>query len=346
MITIERQGLVDALKNVEPALAKNDVVHEFTHVWFNKGCLRAGNSQGLAIQTDFKSDFEGGLPGLSLLGLVNNSASKTVSLEQKGEEILVTLGGCKAHLPYLKENGLLSNLERVEGVPLTEEIEAAFKAVIPFVGRASSNKVEERGVTVYRAADSVEIFSTDDSTVTRVLQPWPGIKPGKRLVLSKEFVEQVIALCKSSLAEARINLDTKTVTVSDKSIVVCSKPWTTENPVDMQAIYARNMEGQKPFKIPQRLRLALARSFVMLDGEKEPHCVLNIANKVLRITTETKHGLLKDAIPLEADVPAIEVQVNPVYLKRVLTVCTKMAISKNCVVMYGKGFRHFIAPFG
>ena len=348
-VTVERQALLKVLKRIEPALSKNDIVHEFNHVWFGKGIVQAGNSQGFAIQTKFKSDFEGGLPGYALLGLLSNSVAKEVNLEQKGSEITLVMRGSKAQLPYLEGSNFLDMPKIENSVTLSDDVVGLFKMILPFTGKGGGKAVEERGVTIIKERiDSLDMFATDDSTITWAYvkghEYLNCLKVGNRIVLPTKFIEEMVSLSKEG--PVTFSLASKAVSASSGDVTVYGKPLTTDTPIDLAKICNNYMQDRVAFKIPQRLRLALARSFVMLDGEKEPHSTISVGNKVLKIITETKHGVLRDSIPLEEDVPEAELLLNPVFLKRALNICTNISLTKKVAVMSGKGFRYFVAPFG
>lgn len=358
---INRQDLLNALKLVEPALAAKDIIVEFTHVWFDGRTITATNDMGLGIRVPWTSTIKGGLPGKLLLGLLSNSKAKEVDIvpnDKDDDGVILKMGKASVKLTLLplkaitgiykkQERGWLVDNDEPEGKKF--ETSKAFLDAISLVmisAEAPKSKIAElTGVTVIKN-EGLHAFATDDDTVAWCKfkdNAWP-LKEGKRVTIPIPFVEQLLGFTKNDPADLWLGKNFIYANCRDAGIF--SNLVTVEEPTNLIKLGKGAVENAAYVPIPARLKLALARSFSMLDNQKESFINLRVKESVLRITTKTALGELKDSIPLEGKMPEVETMLDPKLIKRGLPMCERMYISKTSTVLTSKeDFVYIIAAF-
>src|SRR6266446_7416930 len=86
---INRQIFLGALKLASVALSNNkNQVEELNHFWFDGNHLSAFDDV-LGVRVSFETEFKGGVKGDVLLGILENSRAKDVTIEQDDDKNLL-----------------------------------------------------------------------------------------------------------------------------------------------------------------------------------------------------------------------------------------------------------------
>jgi hypothetical protein len=366
---IARGLLLAVLEAASPALGTaRNLVPGLSHFWFDRESVTAFNDV-LGIRVTFESDFTGGVEGERLLGLLKNSTARNVTLEArtKGRNpvLSVELGTTGVLLPMRPIAELLFHEKfpddsRVFAVG-SEFIDALKLTMLSCVAKKLASPAE-RGVTLIQKGMSLDVFTTDDATVSWVRveeQPLFTTAPG-RAIWPREFCDYFIrhfttgtrvamaggaVWCTGGVPQKSTPLD----------VTVYAKLIEDNTPSDF-AGFVRRHEGEVAvaFKIPDDLSHALSRAAVMLP-EKSP-IELEVTTvtgqemtdpdiRVLRLYANSTAGEFDDLMEIDANGHAdLTVRVDAGLIRRALAGRTALAITGGVVVLTGPpGFFHFIS---
>src|SRR5579863_1775696 len=125
---ISRTNLLATLKLASPALASNkNQVLELSHFWLDGEFLSAYDDV-IGIRVGCKSDVEGGVPGDKVVGVLENSRARDVTLEvAKGGNMLLKAGSAHITLAMrpIKDWFWHPEVPDRDGFVITEEFQRA-----------------------------------------------------------------------------------------------------------------------------------------------------------------------------------------------------------------------------
>lgn len=361
---IDREELLAALKQVEPAIAKKDLIEEYTMVWFDGKHLTASNDDGLGIRVPFKSQLVGGVPGSVLIGLLSHSKVKEVDLYRqeegdKGDESArLKTGKASAAFSVLPMDRMMAglpNLKDAQTFPLSKAFVEAVAKVQPYIGNPNSTMPEQTGLTVILSGKNIQMLATDGDTIAWATCPYKeawvitkkgGAKKaedGTRFTLPAPFVKQMLEA--AEIGELEMSVTKDTVFVRNDNILVYAQLVTVEEPTDIMKEVRKITMKAKYVSIPGRMKLALARAFVMLNAQKEQYVTFKVENNVLKMSTSTNLGNLSDKMQLEGEMEDVETRLDPKLIQRGLKNCDRVWFGKRSTVLAGDGFTYMIASF-
>lgn len=348
---LNREEFLAVLQQLKPAIADNDIIPLNTHVWFTGTHALASNNSSMGIRIPFKVEFTGGVRGLLLLGFLANTTVDEVTLEPNGDKLALKAGKARLELATLPIDQMPIVLpdEKLKAVTLTEEFIAGLgKVEISTKNYQKSETAEVRGVTVVPQGKELLVFGTDSTTVARAKVPMIKDWPTKdRMILPVPFVKQITTMAKEAKLETSLTLyERDSVMVRNKKALAFSpQEPCLDKPVNLVKITNDFTNGMTYTPIPARLKLALARADVLLQFEaKEGQFIqFNVNKTVLTIYSKTAAGELKDTLPLDNELPQIELLISPVPLQRGLALCDKMGVVDKGIALEGENFTYIIA---
>lgn len=372
---VDRQILVNVLKLAAPALAsEKNQVRELYHFWFDGDYLSAFNDI-LGIRIGFKTEFKGGVNGDHLIGVLENSRSRNIRLDEEDGNLMIKTGAAIIKLALLPVEDLLWRpvIPTENGYPLTKELLSAVDMCLLSVGKAKVLTPEQRGVTLIQNSTSLDCFSTDAVSLSwvkvdnntplmedeRCIIPTPFCEQLKNLgpvgaAMSFEtnavYCDSVILVGEVTAPNVRSNDPEFKTQVTAKALLF-SKLVEDEDPIDFMSHVNRYLKGKGNFTVPPMMKLSIDRAMVVL-AESQP-VQLRIGTEdndnwiFIFAEAEDMHGEVDDAIKLEGkedNHPDIKVKVDAGVLKRGLDSCRQMMITEDCVVMRGaEGFVYVVA---
>jgi len=347
-LLIGRKELLEAVEAVKPAIAGKEVIEACVHVFSDGEQLTAYNDN-LAIQAPLASKLKGGIRGTILLGILANSRAKEVEIIVQaggdGQEAEIKAGRTRLKLSLLPQDRDVfkpPSLGKGEGIGLSGAFLEALKQVLVSAGNGI-DPPEQQGVTIIGDATQVHLFTTqDDKTVA-----WKSIERPKawkedlRITLPTFFVEQLIRLGDD---KTKLFLSKEYAhALTGKGIKIYSKIVHVPKPIDFAKIATAAMKETDPVAIPSRLRLALERASVMLNGQNDEFMEITVKGDRLGIYAKCPHGELDDSMIMDKPLPPIECKLHPDLLKRALEHCTKIGFAKSSIVMTGERFVYLAA---
>lgn len=343
---INRDELLAALKIIKPAIATRDIVEEFTAVWFTGTHLVAGNDVGFGIRVPFVSEFKGGIRGTLLLGLATATRVKEFDLEPGTEESLILKAGrARAVLAVFPIKKMLTAVPEENKINLVAAVPTEFLVGLDKVLISSGSETrampEQKGVTIV-LKDKLHLFATDGATIAEATCKPMNEFSKKAVLFPTAFALALIANNVKTLSVGKGNAWAK----NDDKVLIFTNLLQNDEPKDLIKITEDSAQGGVFVPIPARLKLALARAAVLLDKQKQEHIRLKVEGAVLRITTSSALGDLKDTVALDKEVPTADVMINPSYIQRALATTSRMYIGKKAMVLAGDNFNYFMAYKG
>ncbi len=348
---INRQIFLGVLKHASAALSSNkNQVEELSHFWFDGKYLSAFDDI-LGIRIAFETEFKGGVKGDKLLGILDNSRAKDVTITQDDDKnLLMKIGAARVKLAFrpIEDWFWKPDLPEDEGVLITDEFLKGIELTLLSVGTSKVMNAEQRGITIIKNGGGSDLYSTDAVTISWIRLQSKYNFPA-RVILSTPFCEQIKKFVKVG---SKLCFDENAVYCSGdifieslkSDFLLFSRLVEDENPVNFEEVISGYVKNVKGFNVPSRLELLLNRALVMLsDGEPAE---LEIKDSKLYIFAQTSLGEIDDVVKLEKAEEHIDITVNidPALLKRGFEGREFMTVTKDCLVMTGPGdFYHIIA---
>lgn len=357
---IARDLMLEMLEAASPALGTaRNLVPGLSHFWFDSDGITAFNDV-LGIRVTFDSEFTGGVEGERLLGLLKNSTTKNVTLVARTggrtPVLHVEIGSTGVTLPMrpVTESLFQEKFPEKRAVVVSDNFVDALKLVMLSCVSKKLASPAERGVTLIQTDDTIDLYTTDNVTVSTArvedcrLFPTPD-----RAIWPREFCDYFV---KHFSYGGRVAMTGNAVfCIADAdvtrrlTVMVYAKLIEDNTPADFAGFVSRH-EGQVAvaFKVPDDLPRALSRAAAMVP-EKSPIEIevttVDPDTRVLRLYSNSGAGEFDDLIEVEANGhDDLTVKADVVLIRRALAGRTSIALTRGSVVLTGPpGFFHFIS---
>jgi DNA polymerase III sliding clamp (beta) subunit (PCNA family) len=349
-MNFQRKELLDTLNIVKPGLASKDLVEELTCNWFQGDTLYAYNDL-IGIQIPFKTDFTGGLRGSLLLGLLDKSRAKEVSISplNDGNEMLLKAANTRLTLALLEQNRALwevPEFDKSKSFVIGKDFLLALENVLISIGGDTSIP-DQLGVTLLATNDTLDLFTTDNSTISWYRLPKPKGYNVERVIIPAIFCEQLLRLCKDGAY--LVVTDEAVMAQNSKGIFLFSRLIESQRPLDLADIVASSLPEtyeENLITVPSRLKLAIERVNIVLENHvgQPADFYIEEGSNFLRLYAKTDNGEIKDSMKLDQEHSIVRISVDPTLVKRALNGRTQFLLTDNCFVLAGPGeFIHLIS---
>jgi len=343
---LERDSLIAALNVIKPAISQKELIAAFSHVWLDGKTIAASNDVGLGIETPFVSELRGGLKGSVLLGVLENSQVKKIDVESNDDgSALFLLGKTKLNLKVLPEDNSVYSAPSVKGtkaIDVTDEFIDALKFVDTSIKTSSINP--DLTCAAFMLQGALQIYGTDSKTLSWAtvssMTKW-AYKPGEVRCMPAHFVKEII---RCGGEGSKLYLSDEGMALVTKNSVKVSAQWMqVDEPPNYKAIIENATKDVETFPIPDRLQSALERAIIMMNKQSDEAVSVAIKDGMMRITAETVHGDLKEAIKLDSKVSDVQIRVAPDLVKQGLGDCEEMGFSDSVCIMKNKNCLYIVA---
>lgn len=370
-----RLDLLETLRMVAPALSDKELIPVLTHFWFQGDTVMAFNDQ-IAIQTKLKTDFTGAVPGRVLLEMVGASRSTEVKFTLTDDNLLVELGhtstkgsgkfitNTKLDLKILPVKDFIHDMPEFgpdDGIKFEtpdipeklskeekDKLEARAKIMRTFLFsieccmQSISNDTsipDQLGLTMIPNGKELYLYATNNQTLSHAKIRAKTDLAG-RVILSKPFCEQMIALTKT-IAKFRLIIDTDHSLIVTDDAILFGRLVSSEHPLDFTEIMDAHLpEEERPnlITMPKHLEYVLKRALVITDTKmEETKSLITVKNGQMTVVSKSTRGELDDKVTdKEGHIkkhPDISVRLNPRLLKAGYERYDKMLVTKSCAVM-------------
>jgi DNA polymerase III sliding clamp (beta) subunit (PCNA family) len=343
---MNRELLLEKLDIVAPALSKTNLVPVLSHFWFTNGGLMAYNDL-IAISTKLDTEFIGAVPGSTLMALLEKSKAKDVEFVTGKDgnkklpegQLLVKAASSKFTLPYLEEEKthIFEMPEEDLSVALPVDLEAFLDAIeICMISLKEDPAIPDSlGITLMFGPDYIDIYTTNDATITKATVSATAYMYTQPIVLSGSFCRQMLSLAKKGgKKHLEIREDYSLFECGD--IILFGKLVQVQKPLD----FAGAVDNAFPVEmeehlvsIPSKLELILDRAIVIGDPKK-PKTQVTIKNNIVQFYTQSERGEVRDSMQLEEHVhPDVTVYIDPRLWKVGYGKFDSMLLTEKCLVM-------------
>lgn len=344
---MNRLELIEKLNRVSPALSANNLVPVLTHFWFKDNSLMCYNDQ-IAIKTKLASDFSGAVPD-TLISLLNVSKAKDVELvigdDGTGKklpegQLLVKAASSKFKLPFLAEESTKifdmpkSNPE--ENLPV--DMPAFLSAVESCIRslKEDTSMPDSLGITLLFAGKMLNLYSTNDSTISFASVKLKQETKDLRVVLSGNFCRQMLALAKLEGAKhLEINEGYSLFQSGDN--VLFGRLVEVQRPLDFDSVLESSFPQELRrhlVSVPAKLELILERAVIITESKTErPKTAISIKGGIAKFFSKSEKGEVRDSVQLEEAQQDVDVNIDPRLFKAGYGFFDKMVLTEQCLVM-------------
>ncbi len=353
---IPRKDLLAVLKIVEPAISSNkNAVEELSHIWFSGKYVSAFNDL-LGLQVSFKTEFSGGVRGDKILGILENSLARDITIEEAdGGNLFMKAGS--AHVTFalrpFEDWFWHPTVPDAKPFQVSKEFIDAIDLTLLSVGSGKVLNPEQRGITIIQNGGDADLYSTDSVSISW-MKTKSTILTGKeqtRAILPTPFCEQFVKMATES---SKLTIDENAVYYTGEfksgdwigDVLLFSKLVEDDNPVPFADVVNGYVGTKGAFPIPNRLKGSLDRALVLLSDGEPADIQIKDEKLLLYAQSSSTPAEVDDVIKLEkADKHAeILVKADPGLLKRGIEGRDDLAVTKDCLIMTGpKNFVHIIS---
>jgi DNA polymerase III sliding clamp (beta) subunit (PCNA family) len=335
---MQRTELFETLERISPGLASIDMIPILVHLWFNDTTVMAYNDY-IAIEAKCKTGLKCAIPGQTLISMLRHSLAKTVDLSIANKEVLIKMGRSNLKLGMLPPEDFIFTMPRpAKGTELQIDFKR-FRTVIECCMRSVSTDTsvpDQLGVTLILNGENLELYSTNNSTISTGKVPLKGKAPFKdRVVLSGDFCKQLLELTKTPgspqiwVADDHTLLKNGDITLFGKLVEV-DKPLPFTN---MLSHHLPKNYKQQTIELPKQLKMVLMRAMVITDSPTEQtRTTITVKDGEMLLISKSGKGEIKDRIKVEGH-PDVSVKLEPKLLSLGLDDFKNLLITDQCSIM-------------
>lgn len=355
-------------------LAKNSLGSEGTldilsHFCFVFSAVYAFNDKTATI-VEFDSPFLGALRGELLLSFLSGSTAQEIEFEPSESSVKIKLGRLKAELPMIPESSFVFPLDEVLesfdsdemlDIPLRKDLANALQECLPTVGDdALDSKIN--GVTITCTKNGLTLYSSDNKTLTKVVNKSGGSKKEISFILHKNSATQLASLIHLAAADsegvvgtARVGKDSLVAALSTTPGSFFFSHLLAVDPLDFEKVI-KQQSSSEVFKIKMSSELEeVLKAAVLLQGRSEekiePQCSFSLSKgKVIVKATGANGEVQKQLKPLSAkDEDSKAFTFNPKLLLRVFRPDGIITVLEKCLCVQlqeSDSYLHLIALRG
>jgi hypothetical protein len=297
----DRELLLNSLERLKPALGRGNIP-ELQHFWCD-GKKVAAYDGGIGIRADLSTEFKGGVPGAVLLGLLGGSHIKEAVFNgpDKANAVGVSMG--KAHaklplLPYDRQPWPFPPKVPTDAwsMNVTEGLFQSVKQVL-LVKSAAPTRAEHHAVIFYTTNKGVYLYTTDDMSVARAYVAGIKLPDDKPVLIPRQFLEQVVKQCEVG---TRLSVLKDCVLADGEELQIGSHMMEASDVLDLDALIAPYLKGEKPTPIPDGLKEALGRAQVV--GGKSALVKVSCEGSTMTVSGRYDYGEYTEDIQLDKPV--------------------------------------------
>lgn len=336
----DRAALVKSLERCRPALKTGDKITPFAHIWFDDDVVLA-NGLDFGIQAPFDSGLQLGVPGKQFLGILASASADAVDLTPEKHKLRIEFGGTKVSLPSLPIQACVWPFPGDRGRgrhTLTRSFLDGLRETLR-VKVAVPTRVEHHGVVLYPSERGLALVATDSSVLVQAMVEDVEL-PAKfaRVILPRNFVEQVVAQCTPGAAFGLF--DDHYFAEGDGASIFVRAIQRGGSQSLTEVVAAHTPRAFAP--VPAALDEALDRAR-MLCGEKEEHVTV-VADSTLRLSGTYQYGELAEELPLDEPLPdTAMIQVSLPYLLTGLKHAGRFGIAPRAFTFQGGQWVYVLA---
>lgn len=323
---LDRKETLGGLARTRPALGPSGDLPQMQHFWVGKTAVRAYNG-ALGISVDLKLGLEGGLPGNTLMGLLNSSSADTVNVAVKDDVVSLGIGRAKAKLPLLPADAdpwafPAKMATDAWQIVLTEEFITALDYVMQ-VEADKPTKTEHRGVMLYpvKKKKLLQLFAVHDTAIARA-EVKGGLPDDKPVLMPRKFLTEVV---KQMEPDSVLYLLPDYVIAKSPTVTIYGHLLEAEGVLNLDEVLSPYMASAELVQIPDELDWALKRAMIVANNEVP---LVRLTADAGKLTVNGKYGLGDFEETMKIDEKCVgEMVINAADVLKLLPSVDSMAVS-------------------
>lgn len=336
---MKRTDLVDVLNLTAPGLSTNDVLPVLAHVWFINDHVITYNDI-IGISVPFKSGFTGAVPGKTIAALINNSGAKEITFEPSDNELNIKAGNSRFLLPILPKDAFVFDMPKQskDASSMSGDFYRHISNCLESCG-TDSTVPEQLGVTLIPNDSSLEMFATNNATVTYAkISGKPSL--GDRIILSTEFCKQMLTITKSN-NDAKLSISNDHALLTTPSgVSLFGKLINAEKPLDFSAMMkfhlptdVRDKAIEMNASLRNKLKLMIERAIIITNANMEQvRTEIIIENDKIKFFSKSSRGEVTDTTTADG-LPDVTISLDCSHLKGMIDGYDKILFTKKCVIL-------------
>lgn len=300
---------------------------------------RASTFDGeIGVSCPLASDVQGGLKGVSLIGLIERARGDKVELaEGKAKHLAIKSGTMKVQLPVLdikRQPKWPTKLHVNDPIVVTDDLRKALALGMKAVS-TNESRPDFLGTTILPAKDRLDLFTSDGSTATWLICDRPNDWPDTRLAWPRRFCEQLVKLGDGGMLH--LTKGNSLLVCEDDKTELLGRDLRITNPVDYPAMMNRMVPENFTkllYDIPEGLSEAITRVNVLQQNKNESTIKIEVAARKMTMSLETGRGSIVDELKIDPLQPDLAIKVSPMFLSRAIAQGDAMLLGESCVLVY------------
>lgn len=339
-----RTELYETLEKISPGLANIDMIPLLTHVWFSNNTAMCYNDH-IAIESPCKTGLHCAVPGQTLISILRHSSTKEVELSVVGKEVHVKTGRSLLKLGMLPPEDFIFKMPASKaGTELAVDFKR-FRAAIECCMKSISTDTsipDQLGITLILNGESIDLYSTNNSTISTAKVPIKGKPPFKeRVVLSGDFCKQLLELTKEGSPRLWIADDHSLL--DNEGIALFGRLIDVDKPIPFPKVLAHHLPPDRKkntIEMPKQLEMILMRAMVITDSPTEQtRTLITVKDEEMHFYSKSGKGEVKDRIKVPGH-PNVSVKLEPKLLSLGLGF-DNLLITEQCCIM-SKGSQMYL----
>lgn len=345
------EELATAIQLCAPAVVTSNYIPVLSHFCFSKDSMYAYDDVS-AIIVKLETDLNCALRAGPLSQLVGFCGAQ-VKFKPNGEGVLMTSGRSKFNLPMLGPKEFVYH-EPEEDWTLELDLTPDFRAGLAMCTQSVSKDPllhkEWTAVAVRSGPSGTVLHAFDGIGLIRYSSDVKGAKKDRSFLLPQSVCTQIGTLCarllENSEDKATLHVGKNYVQLTFKE----AKPEVRlvgkllpEKAPDHEGLIEGLKLSSKPFAIPKGFHAAVAKVAVVVAGETEPRCTIEVDGEQMIVRGEGQLGSSETVLDLAKPVKKASATLDPDRLSRYEDRLERMAVDSGSIAMHGPGVDYYTA---
>ena len=329
MIKVKRSVLLEALKAIQPGLAKKELLEQSMSFVFTDGRVFTYNDE-VAVSFPIDIDIEGAVPAKEFFALVNKVKAEEFELTIKDNELL--LKGSKAKAGLRLEKEITLPIDAIGEPSKWYELPETFAEAVKFCLFSASRNENHQALTCIHIFDGFA-ESCDNHRITRY-----DMGEGSEKAFPSEL-----------LIKATITKDICSHNPVEYGITDGWLHFRNENDVTFACRYFNNIDYPdfdrfleckgETLKFPAELQSVMDRASVLSDGDR---VTLIVEKGEILVTTQNQSGWFEESLPVEYKGEPVEFDIQPEFMNKILAFNGEVTIGQNALRFDNDDFIHVV----
>ncbi len=334
-VKIKKEVLFEALKLVQPGLAKKEIVEQATHFVFTGQELCTFNDH-ICVIHQFVTDFICSIPADHFYKILDKMPQEDLDIILKDNKIIMKAGKITGGVSTQTGEGLLKRIDllmdkKTTWQPMTDDIMQGLELCIFSASRDMSD-IRLTGIYIDRDA----IISSDNLRMSQYFL----LKDIKQSFLIP--ATSVLELLKYKVSRFCIADGWAFFETGDKTLFCCQLIIGMKYPV-LDDFF--EFEGIK-FEMPADLKNVIEKASVISEGETDAEKLIEIKIEQGNITCRGQNELAWLELAMMTDIKlkeSIQFSINPFFLMKILDHTRKVRYGQGRILFESDDFLHLIA---